>query len=127
MAIERGKSFTDVANAKPTAEVRQLEITLDFCYAVQECLDSEGITRKELAERLGETPSAVTRILSGEANITIKTIAKFMTVLDGLNVAIASTPIAQNAETERYVIDRDEKKTERPWSVGAIRHFEEVA
>ena len=127
MAIERGRSFANVANAKPTAEIRQLEITLDFCYAVQECLDSEGITRKELAKRLGKTPSAVTRILSGEANITTKTIAEFMAVLDGLSVAIISTPITQNTITERYVLTRNEKPKERPWNVGAIRQVEEVS
>lgn len=124
MTIEKGASFADVANARPTADVRQLELTLDFCYAVQECLDAEGITRTDLARRLGKKPSTVTRILSGDANITVRTIAEFAAALDGLNVSIVSAPAVCDAAVERYTLENHERRAESTRLISSIRQCE---
>ena len=45
-------------------------------------LDAKGITRSELAQRLGVKPPLVTRILQGQPNITILTLVRLAVALD---------------------------------------------
>jgi len=49
-----------------------LEITSAICDA----MERRGVTRADLARRLGTTPSRVTKVLSGDENMTIGTLAK---------------------------------------------------
>ncbi len=47
-----------------------------------EVMDEEDVSRAELARRLGKTPSYITQLLDGRANMTIRTISD---VLHALN------------------------------------------
>ena len=49
---------------------------LDFVEQYLRAMKKRGVNRVELAERLGVKPSYVTRLLSGRANLTIKTMAR---------------------------------------------------
>jgi transcriptional regulator with XRE-family HTH domain len=57
---------------------------------IQNAIDSAGITRAELAQRMGCSRSFVTRILQGDHNLTIKTLAKALGAC-GQEVAFEST------------------------------------
>lgn len=50
-----------------------LETTEEICRV----LNSENITRTELAKRLGKSKGFVTQVLSGERNMTLNTVADF--------------------------------------------------
>ena len=68
---------------------RLLEYVMDFCFMVEDRLEELGMTRSELAKRLGRKPSSVSRILSGTANVTLKTIAEYDAAL-GLDIKLTS-------------------------------------
>lgn len=55
--------------------LRQERLIGDVTEALSELLEREGVTKAELARRLGKTKAAVGEALSGEANLTLRTIA----------------------------------------------------
>lgn len=91
MAIREGRSFVDVEAMEPTPRVRMLDYVMDFCFIVEDRLSELGMSRSDLAKRLGKRPSSVTRVLSGGANVTLQTIAEYDAAL-GLNLRIGCDP-----------------------------------
>lgn len=55
--------------------LKQEEFLLDVANALAATLQNEGITKSELAKRLGKTKGFVSQILSGGRNLTLRTIA----------------------------------------------------
>ena len=49
---------------------------LDFTEAVVLAMKRQGVTRSELAARLGKTPAYITKLLSGSNNFTLKTMTQ---------------------------------------------------
>lgn len=45
---------------------------------VQELLDSEGVSRTQLADRLGTTKGNVSQLLAGDRNLTLRTFAQLV-------------------------------------------------
>ena len=66
--------------------LRQEELILDVTERLSEALSQEGITKAELAKRLGKTKGFVSQILSGGRNLTLRTIAD---VADSLGYRIS--------------------------------------
>lgn len=54
---------------------------MDISGSVYTRMRELGMTKCELAERMGVKPGQVTRIIKGEANLTLKSIAKLETAL----------------------------------------------
>lgn len=67
-----------------------LDITDDICRAIHE----QGISRSELAERLGVTRQYVTKFLNTPQNTRLETIVQFATAL-GLTVDVSLRPKAE--------------------------------
>lgn len=61
--------------------LRQERLILDVTEALTEALDNSGMTRAELAERLGRTPGFVSQVLGGGRNLTLRTIADIAAAL----------------------------------------------
>ena len=55
--------------------VRQEELILDVTERLTEALSKTGVTRSELARRLGRTPGFVSQVFSGGRNLTLRTIS----------------------------------------------------
>lgn len=55
--------------------LRQEELILEITEVLSEALAKEGITKAELASRLGKTKGFVSQILAGGRNLTLRTIA----------------------------------------------------
>jgi antitoxin component HigA of HigAB toxin-antitoxin module len=49
---------------------------------VNDALAADGVTRSELADRLGCSSGFVTQVLSGERNMTLQTLDRFMHALN---------------------------------------------
>lgn len=80
------------------------DITNDIVFGIHAMLESRGLSQKELAEKLGCSQAAVSKQLSGDANLTLKSIARLLTVLDAkMNVSI----VDKNANQKSTVPDRD--------------------
>jgi transcriptional regulator with XRE-family HTH domain len=55
--------------------LRQEELILAFTEAISELLEKEGVSKSELAGRLGRSKGFVSQILSGNRNLTLRTIS----------------------------------------------------
>src|SRR5436305_12498574 len=64
---------------------------LEFTEGVVREMERQGVTRTELARRLGATPAYVTKILRGKANFTLETMVRLARALDvRLHVQLAA-------------------------------------
>lgn len=61
--------------------LQQERTILELTELVCAVLEEEGISRAELARRLGKTRGWVTQLLDGEANMTLRTVSDVFTVL----------------------------------------------
>lgn len=65
-----------------------LEITARLCHI----MENKGVSRKELAERLGTSKGYITQLLDGRANMTLRKIADVFAAL-GEAVELTSKPV----------------------------------
>ena len=56
-------------------------LRLDLSYYLKRLMEEKGITKKELARRMGVSPAYVTKIFSG-SNISLRTVAKVLSALE---------------------------------------------
>jgi transcriptional regulator with XRE-family HTH domain len=80
-------------------------IALELTEAVTEIMERDGISRSELARRLGTSPAYVTKMLRGNANFTLTTMSRLARAL-GADLQIqlltpAKSELKEEAETER--------------------------
>ena len=61
---------------------KQLDYSFDLSDRIDEQMKAKGVSKKQLAELTGKSPSEVTRWLSGQHNFTLATIAKISVALD---------------------------------------------
>jgi transcriptional regulator with XRE-family HTH domain len=74
------KSGPDQVEAKVDEEMHTLvtQLTNEITFHMREC----GITRADLAARMGVSPGRVSQILGGGENLTLRTLAALATALD---------------------------------------------
>ena len=117
MAVREGRSFVGLEARKPSASVRMLDYVMDFCFMVEDRLEELGMSRTELAERLGKKPSSVTRVLSGSANITLQTIAEYDAALDlGIILSRNESRMERPSLTVTATARKDETDVERTYT-----------
>src|SRR5512147_1201000 len=61
--------------------VIQGELIMEVTETICELLEKEGVSRKELADRLGKTKGFVSQLLNGGRNLTLRTVADILYVL----------------------------------------------
>ena len=88
--------------------VRQEELILDVTEGLTEALDRGGVTKAELARRLGRTPGFVSQVLRGGRNLTLRTIADIAGALS----LRPSLRLAHEADVVRRV-----DKPRRSWTL----------
>ena len=64
---------------------------LEFTEALYAAMEDQGVTRTELARRLGTSQAYITRVLSGNANFTLRTMSKLAFAL-GMQLDVALSP-----------------------------------
>ena len=95
------KDLFDEARRHP--DYRYEGTILDFTEALFDAMDQQGISRAELARRLGTSQAYVTRVLRGNANFTLKTMSKLALALEmELEVGLrpATKPSASRVDAE---------------------------
>jgi DNA-binding Xre family transcriptional regulator len=80
MLNRHGASGPDEVGANIEYEAARLprEVTTAVTWYMAE----HGITKREFAQRMGVTPGRVSQILSGDENLTLRTLAAVCTALD---------------------------------------------
>ena len=79
------------AEARRMPEYWEEGAVLDFTEALYIAMEEQGVTRAELARRLGTSQAYITRVLSGNANFTLKTMSKLALAL-GLQLEVGLGP-----------------------------------
>ncbi len=65
-------------------------------------VEARGITRKDLAERMGVSPGRISQILSGDENLTLRSLTAVATALDtDIRITFTDTRPAGDAHTAR--------------------------
>jgi transcriptional regulator with XRE-family HTH domain len=82
---------------------------LAFTESVARELERQGITRTELAQRLGASPAYVTKILRGKANFTLATMVRLARALDA-ELSVQLTCRAGCAAVEAVARDGDSSR-----------------
>lgn len=67
--------FREILDKAPGEKKRFIAHAMDISAAIQEVLESRGMSQRDLAQMLGKRDSEVTKWLSGSHNFTFKTIA----------------------------------------------------
>ena len=81
-----------VAEAQRSPEFAAEQVKLDFAVALERRMDQQGITRAQLARKLGTSAAAITQTLRGDANLSIERRARLAHALDAaLHVYLAPT------------------------------------
>jgi transcriptional regulator with XRE-family HTH domain len=62
--------------------IKQEELILDATELISKIMAENNISKAELARRLGKTKAYVTQCLSGEQNLTLRTLADIFTALE---------------------------------------------
>ena len=76
-----------------SSEVLAYEHALDLAYLFVDAMEREGLSRRQLADRMGIHPSRLSKLLNTQANMTLETIARFELALDmRLNFSFLSCP-----------------------------------
>jgi len=94
---DRGGSVSEPTFKDMFAEARRMPeyweegAILDFTEALYIAMEEQGVTRAELARRLGTSQAYITRVLGGHANFTLKTMAKLALAL-GLQLEVGLGP-----------------------------------
>ncbi len=86
-------------------EMAILEVTEFIC----EVMEEDGVSRAELARRLGTSPANVSQVLDGERNMTISTISDIFFHLNREIKVSAELldPVRQNDESQVFDVSGD--------------------
>ena len=84
-------------------------------------MEQQGVSKAELARRLGRSRAYVTRLLNGSANMTIRTLAEVAYAL-GAEVKLQAEPIA-TAERDAVA----SRQVQHVWRFGKVAPWRPVA
>jgi len=88
------KYFDKVMNRVPDETIRFVSNSFDIIDYVRQIILERGINQKELAKLMGKEESEISKLLSPNHNLTLKTISKLESCL---GEKIISTPIRKNS------------------------------
>lgn len=74
--------MTQFAKSFETSETRAYDHALDLAYMFVDEMERQGLTKKELAERMGISQPRLSTLLNTQPNMTLETIAQFELALD---------------------------------------------
>jgi transcriptional regulator with XRE-family HTH domain len=71
---------------------QSVRLEMEITELIGELMDKQGVSRAELARKLGTTPPYVTKVLRGQTNMTLKTISDFFFAL-GRSARVVDRPL----------------------------------
>lgn len=91
--------------------VEQETLIFEATELISELIEEYGVSRKELAEKLGRSKGFVTQVLSGDRNMTLRTLSDFAFALEH-RVNVAAAPLFESGHGGEAV-DEEERVTPR--------------
>lgn len=84
---------TKADQARGTHAYRAEGASIRFTEDLVALMETSGLTRTALAEKIGSSPAYITKILRGETNFTLDSMVKIATAL-GCELTISMKPLA---------------------------------
>lgn len=94
-----------IADLENSVEYWSQTAILDFTEELSRLMDEEGVSRAELARRIGASPAYITKVLRGNVNFTLTTMTKLARALERV-VRVHLSP-------EGVLVSWDDKKVSR--------------
>lgn len=88
-AAETERLFNKIIDETPQELKTQVDWQFDLANVIFSRLQEIGMSKKELAHKVGTSPAAVTRWLGGNHNFTLSTLAKISSVLGVPLISVA--------------------------------------
>lgn len=82
--------------------VIQGELIMEVTETICELLEKEGVSRKELADRLGKSKGFISQLLNGGRNLTLRTVADILHVL-GYKVTLS--PYKETTQRQFHITE----------------------
>lgn len=76
---------------RKTLDYKVAKVQSDFAYGLSSFMADKGVSKKELAERIGKTEEYIDNLLSGDVNFTIEEAVKVLDVL-GARLSLSIQP-----------------------------------
>ncbi len=119
------KARSSLEELTATAEGRRLleqeVLLLSATELICELMERKGVTRAELARRIGKSKAFVTQILRGSRNMTLRTLADFAWALETrVRLSPASWVAESQAQLWAAILPRPAFEAELPKSVPGI-------
>lgn len=112
--MTKHESFADLWAEVQNDEVFWVEKNkLDFAVKLLHSMERRGISKKELAERLGTSQAYITKVFRGNVNFTLTSMTKLVQALDS-KLFIQIVPKEENVKRWFKVIEGDGKKEAKP-------------
>ena len=111
-----------------SAETVAYDHALELAYLVVDEMRKQGMSKKELAERMGITPQRLSNILNTQSNMTLKTIAQFELAL-GIRIEFNAGPAFTTEIRYPHVRsfgwgkDRAQQNNTKPQIMESSQHF----
>jgi len=93
------KELFDQAKGRDTYWVTSL--ILDFTEGLHKIMEANGVSRSELARRLGVSPAYITKVLRGNVNFTLDSMVRLVRAAGG-GVSLQFAPKAQEKRNNFY-------------------------
>ena len=94
--------------------VRQEELILDVTERLTVELLQAGVTKAELARRLGRTPGLVSQVFGGGRNLTLRTISDIAVALS-VRPSFELTPDSEPAADTTWELISVKERRPKPW------------
>lgn len=97
---------------------------IEFAVELQRIMDQCGITKRELATRLGKSPAYITKALSGDENLTIETMVRFCRAVGGhysSHISHSGSKVRWFDCIERNSTDTPSAEAVSAWASSSVR------
>ena len=110
-------SFSELfAEAEKKDSYWSKQAALDFTSELYQLMKQRGITKKELAQKLGTSQAYITKVFKGDANFTIESMVRLTRALKG-KLSLHVTPQEEKTVNWYRVLDT-QKAVAHSWGYG---------
>ena len=91
---DKWHAYLDETTAALVADFEAERLILNATELILELMEHEGLTRSELAERIGKSKGHVSQLLNGERNMTLRTLAEIAHAV-GHRIELGTRPLSE--------------------------------
>lgn len=87
--MKNSKFSQSFSSLKDTIDYKVQRKSVEFLTKIHSLMNQNGVSKKQLAERIGCSPAYISKLFNGSSNISLETMLKFADALDSeVNIQI---------------------------------------